>query len=185
MKISKEFIVTKGTAVIYPEYTEEGVLQSVAMEGNVLKRVNQKPTEVIDRNLRYYGSSLRGAKDSTKVILGDVFMSPVVINELLNIFFFPSKSPHKPDCIWFALYHIRSYIEIDAKRTCVTFINGAKFKVDVSYYSFNSRYQTACKYKNLIDGRTNQLMINEMNHSATYLIMKDRSNRNFGVKEEE
>lgn len=185
MKMSKDYIITKGTAVIYPEFTEEGVLQSVAMEGNVLQRVSKKPMDIVDENLRYYGSSLRGAKDSTKIVLGEVFMSPVVINELLNIFFFPSKSPNQPDCIWFALYHIRSYIEIDAKRTCITFINGAKLKVDISYNSFNNRYKNACKFKNLIDGRTNQLMINEMSHSATYLITKDRSNRNFGVKEEE
>ncbi|MEK4023667.1 competence protein ComK [Mammaliicoccus sciuri] len=184
MKITTDYVVNKGTSVIYPDYTDEGKLQSVVMENSELYKVDQKPTTLIDHNLRYYGSSLRGANESSRLILGNVMMSPVVINELLNLFFFPSKSPYKPDCIWFALYHIQDYIGISKKRTSVRFINGARILVDLSYSSFNSRYEKACKHKKEIEGRTNQLLIYESNRTATYLISKDSRNRNYGVVEE-
>ncbi|WP_153730419.1 competence protein ComK [Sporosarcina obsidiansis] len=185
MKTTTDYVMNKGTSVIFPEYNEDGKLQSVVVENNRLYRVDQKPTTLVDQNLRYYGSSLRGAKDGTRMILGNVMMSPVVINERLNLYWFPSKSPYRDDCVWFALQHIKDYKAIGNKKTSITLLNGTKFMLDLSSYSFEERFNNACRLKTLIEGRTIQLMVCESEQAASYLISKDRCDRNYEVLERE
>lgn len=182
MKLVTNFTITKATSVIYPDYTDEGVLQSVVMENVELISVEGKPTDVIDQNTRYHGSSLQGACEGSRVILGGKYsMLPIIVNEKLNLFYFPTTSPQRKDCVWFALHRIRSYHRF-GKRTFVLFENNATFIANITYESFDSKYERACKLKNWTDRRTELLMVCEQPQSATYLISIDTSDRNYSVK---
>ena len=48
-----------------------------------------RPTDLIDANLKYYGSSLKGASDGASMILGGKNMTPIIVNEKRGIYWFP------------------------------------------------------------------------------------------------
>ncbi|EGQ26807.1 competence transcription regulator (CTF) [Sporosarcina newyorkensis 2681] len=179
------FMMTKRTSIIYPEYTEDGELHAKVMENNILHSVALTPTRIIDLNLRFHGSSLRGAYDGSRTILDgpDLTMLPIIINEKLSMYWFPSKSPYKEDCVWFGLLSIKSYHRFREKQTRVVFENGALFILDSSYSSFDEKYKRACKLKTANDRRTDLLMVCETAESAEYLISLDREKRNYFVEE--
>lgn len=185
MKRKIRYVLNKEVSVIYPHYSDEGKLQSVVMEGNDLRLIDQSPAELIDDNLRFYGSSLRGAIDGTQMILGSVKMAPVMINPMLNLCYFPSKSPFHEECVWFAPSHIKRYLAIGKDRTSITFPNNAIFRVNISRYSFDGQYKKACMLRFLLDDRINQQVIYKTNQMSSMFIMKNADERNYRVLDEE
>ncbi|PIC62937.1 competence protein [Sporosarcina sp. P13] len=184
MKRLKEAVITPGTSVIYPNYDEQGKLCAVVLRNGKLVRVGESPTNIVDLSLRNYGSSLRGAVDGTKMMLGEISMSPVVVSEVLNMYWFPSKSPSSDDCVWFALGHIYSYKSVDKDRTRVILRDGTSFMIYCSYYSFTQKYQRACMLKNRLEARTAQMKLEKPRHSISFVIFKDPKKPNYEVTEE-
>ena len=65
MKKKIEFRMTEETKMLLPFRVKgTGELHSIVLHINEFLRVPAPPYEIIDYNLRLYGSSLRGAKDS-------------------------------------------------------------------------------------------------------------------------
>ncbi|MDV6376956.1 competence protein ComK [Sporosarcina sp. GW1-11] len=184
MKRLKEAVITPSTSVIYPNYDGNGKLCAIVLRNGALVRVGVSPTNIVDLSLRYYGSSLRGAIDGAKTILGEISMSPVVVSEVLNLYWFPSKSPSSDDCVWFALAHIYTYKGVDKDRTRVILRDGTSFTIDSSYYSFTQKYQRACMLKNILESRATQMKLEQPRHSVSFVIYKDRKKRNYEVTEE-
>lgn len=183
MKVETNFMLTKATCMVYPTFNEVGKLQSMVMENKELIQVDFKPTDLLDQNIRYHGSSLRGAWEGSRVILGGRFaMIPVIVSEKLNMYWFPLYSPSRPDCAWFALQRIHSYHRLNKKQTRVLFDNGEYFIADISYTNFDGKYVRACRLKHAMDRRTESLMVCESPQSATYLISRDTSDRNYSVE---
>ena len=149
-----EFILNDETIVFYPQYDQFGNLLTGVMEKHGTFVVDMPSTDLIDYNLKYYGSSLKGASDGTKMILGEISMKPIVMNEKLGLYWFPSKSPSSEDCVWFALHHIKDYCSYGKKKTLVTFSNGSTIVVDISVTSFDKKVQRAYKLKGKVEGRT-------------------------------
>lgn len=154
MSLENKYVVKHETVLFLPKYNQYGNPSTVVMEESAPFEVSMHPKSLIDYNLKYYGSSLQGARDGAKAILGEVRMYPVVINEKLDIFWFPSKSVVSADCIWFALHHLRDYAAIDSKNTKVLLSNGSTVSIETSIYSFDKKVQRAYKLRGKIAGRT-------------------------------
>ena len=150
----REFILNEEVMLFFPEYDESGKLLTRVMEKSGTYLVDTNPSDLIDHNLKYYGSSLQGALDGTKMILGRIDMRPVVMNEKLSLYWFPSESPSSRNCIWFALHHIKDYNGIGKKKTLVTFSNESTIVIDSSFTSFDKKVQRAYKLKGRVEGRT-------------------------------
>lgn len=154
MKTTCEFNLNSETILIYPQFDHFGNLLTGVMEKNGTFLVDMCPSDLIDHNLKYYGSSLQGASDGTKMILGKIDMRPIVMNEKLGLYWFPSKSPSSKDCVWFALHHIKDYNKIGKKKTLVNFSNGSTIVIDISLTSFDKKVQRTYKLKGRVEGRT-------------------------------
>ena len=145
----KDFVVRQETMLFLPNFDQFGNLSTIVMETDLEFFVEKSPKTLMDACLRYYGSSLRGASDGAKSILGNVNMCPVLMNEKLELYWFPTKSPDKEDCVWFALHHVKCYEKAGLKETKVTLSNGVTVIVDVSLYTFKKKirlaYQLKCK----------------------------------------
>ncbi|WP_438315453.1 competence protein ComK [Sporosarcina sp. FA9] len=142
---SDSFLLDYGAKVLLPVHDETGTLFTTIRTGNREVRVKLGPTKLIDFNLGYFGSSLRGASDGARMILGKSNMNPVIFNERLAHCWFPSKSPYKEDCIWFALHQIKDYVEKCKHMTQVIFHDGSTFVVGVSRASFDAKVSKAYK----------------------------------------
>ena len=182
MRLPSEFVVTYETVLFFPKYDRLGKLFTVGLDNNGLFIVGMSPYELMDSNLKYYGSSLRGARDGARMILGEISMPPIVINDWLEIYWFPSCSPTRDDCVWFALHHIADYISVGKKKTLITFKNGSTFTVDISINSFEKRIQQAYKLKFKMEERTKGSFIRVAESVVKYHVNQGSKAVNYSTK---
>ena len=177
-----EFIMNYETIMFFPEYVENGNLHTRIFENHNIYQVDVRPTALIDANLKYYGSSLKGARDGASMILGGISMTPIVVNAISGIYWFPSKSPSSRNCVWFALHQIKHYEEIGEGQTLITFYNESTLKLGVSYYSFDKKVKNAFKLKGEIEGRTHEIPLRQIAETKViYHFNKNNHSLNYGV----
>lgn len=159
----KDFVVRRETMLFLPKFDQFGNLSTVVMETNLEFCVEKSPKALMDACLRYYGSSLRGASDGAKSILGKIRMCPVLMNEKLELYWFSTKSPSKECCVWLALHHVKCFESAGLKETKVTLSNGVTVIVDVSLYTFKKKIRLAYELKCKMEERSklNSTMIFE------------------------
>ncbi|MGN7385483.1 competence protein ComK [Sporosarcina sp. SAFN-015] len=177
MEMKEKYIVNDKTSIILPEFDENGNLLSVVMEETDMFKVNIEPTDLIDFSLRRYGSSLRGARDGARTLLGEISMPPIVLNLSKSVYWFPSMSPDKKDCVWLAANHVKEYEAIDKKQMKVVLNHGSEVILDWSQYSFEKRYLRAFMLKHKIEGQTPYGAVSES--KAGYFIRKKGKDRNY------
>lgn len=159
MHFKGDYIMNSETMLYIPEYDSCGKLCTRVMERNSEYVSTLTPTQLMDFNLRYFGSSLRGAFDGSKMILGKLNKNPIIVHERFNILWFPSKSHLHPECFWFAVHHIEDYFAVDKRRTKVIFINGKDVIVDVSIKAFEYRIQRSYLLKYRLEKRIKSMLI--------------------------
>ncbi|MFD1926899.1 competence protein ComK [Sporosarcina siberiensis] len=165
MNRSGTYVIKRETMYFNPKHDKHGYLYTHIVETDRVLKIALSPTELIDQNLRYFGSSFKGASQGSRAILGNVTMCPIVANEKLDFYWFPTKSPTSPNCIWFALHHIDRHESICKKKTKVFLSNGTTLDIELSAYSFERKIQRAYKLKYKIEERTrlNSVFVNESN----------------------
>ena len=179
----KDYIVRKETMLFLPKFDHFGNLFTVVIENDLEFYVEMSPKVLMDACLGYYGSSLRGASDGAKTILGNIRMCPVLMNGVLELYWFPTKSQDKEDCVWFALHHVKSYERAGVKETKITLSNGVTAIVDVSLYTFKKKIQLAYQLKCKIEERSklNSIMIVES--KSRHHIRKKNGRMNYEKEE--
>ncbi len=115
---------------------------SKVIEVNGTYLVNLKSTEIIDNSCKYFGSSLLGRLEGTKNLIGVNYKSPVIIEEDLNIVFFPTSSPRFDNCYWVALNNIKNY-EKFSKSSRIIFKNNFIVNLSISYESLQNQIYRA------------------------------------------
>ncbi len=170
-----------------PKYDEYGNCNTIVMESNNTVEALSSPTELVDFSLRYYGSSLRGAGDGSRFVLGNITKYPVLMCERLDLYWFPSKSPKLRDCIWFALHHVQSYSAYDKTKTKVIFSNGSSILVEVSASAFETRIQRTYSLRYIIEERSKFtfFLANEPKERYHFRKQKDGLNYENGFSDKE
>ena len=163
MRSREMYLIDRGTVLFKPEYDGNGKLITVVMGANGPFRMSISPSKLIDQNLRYYGSSLQGALDGSRMILGEISMQPIVVNEKLDLYWFPSKSPTHVDCVWFALHNVAEYEAFSKTKTLVFLTDGSSIIIEVSEWSFDKRIQRAYKLRCKMEVRSELRMLKESN----------------------
>ena len=177
----KTYILRSTTCLIIPKYDEHGHLYSCVLEGRQFVEVDLSPTELIDWNLKHFGSSFIGAMQGMRNLLRRANMMPVMINQEHGICWFPSRSPQHPDCVWFALRHVEHHESTEPKKTKVLLANNYAINIDMSVQSFERRlyYSYMTKYK--MEYRTQQIIAQPLLEEPIIMIVKE-SGRNYVVK---
>lgn len=98
-----------------------------------------KPLDIIKKSCEYFGSDYEGRKNGTRQLMGITHKSPIAIDPTNRIFFFPTTSPNRPECIWISNEHIDTYDRISPQETLITFHNKHSYKFPVSYSSINNQ----------------------------------------------
>ncbi|PIC95238.1 hypothetical protein CSV69_12755 [Sporosarcina sp. P26b] len=177
-------IITPGTSLVYPYYNDEGKLCAVLLKDSDFVLVDTSPTAVVDLSMQYFGTSLRGGIEGGKALMGRIHMTPVMVSESLDMYWFPSHSPSSNDCVWFSLAHVLTFLPIDKNHTKVIFRDGNVFTVNCSYSSFQSRYQRTCMLKNGLVARFTQMALGVKKGHKTFLIRKKHQRGNYEITDE-
>jgi competence protein ComK len=152
-----EYIINAETIMILPDYNENGFLHALLCKGGQYTKVDISPYNLIDINLRYRGSSLRGAMDGSLEVFESGKMNPIVLDKEQGLIFFPSTALTREDCVWFNLKHIVDFTAIDKKRTRVNLSNGSAITINISKWTFGKKLNKAYELQYKMQERTKGL----------------------------
>lgn len=176
-------IVDENTMAFIPTFDGTGIIKTSILEVDSLKECHLNPLELVDRNLMLFGSSLKGASEGTRYILGKVNMYPVIMNLKHLLVWFPTMSPKKNDCVWLALDHIKSYKKHNNQSTEIQFTNGSSLNLQISYRTFEKRMHRAYTLKFKLEYHAKFLLIpNSIKRNfQQYEIVKEADGVNYKI----
>lgn len=142
MHILENHIIKKKTILLAGEYAHQGMHCTRVMEERTILLVGQPPKRAINDSLKYIGSSLKGATESARFLLGIRKLCPIMVNPSLDICLFPVHSPDFEFNIWFNPEHI---LRVVAKkcRSLIYLSNGLYIEVDLKLPLLNTRIHNA------------------------------------------
>jgi competence protein ComK len=100
-----------------------------------------KPLDIIRKSCEYYGSDYEGRRNGTKQLVGYAHKIPIAIDPTNRIFFFPTTSPNRQECIWISHEHVKDYDRVNPQETLILFNNNQSFKFPVSCSSIISQLE--------------------------------------------
>lgn len=128
---------------IFPFQTE-GQLYAKVLEEEREIYVALSPIRIIENSCKFYCSSFEGRKQGTKTVTGFTHKPPIVIDQINDIFFFPTASPNNENCIWVSLHYSYEYKSTPSGNTYLMFPNNSTVEFPVSKASFETQvYRTS------------------------------------------
>lgn len=146
----KNYFINENTILLTGIYGHHGHLQTLVIETGKTFRVNNATEQILNKSLNKMGTTLRGAMDYAKANLGNMNMCPIKMNSQMGLYLFPSKSPKRPDCVWFSLIHVKGAMALGKNKTKVLLSHGHSIVVDSTLTSFKSKYHRALKLRKII-----------------------------------
>ncbi|SFA79665.1 MULTISPECIES: competence protein ComK [unclassified Bacillus (in: firmicutes)] len=98
-----------------------------------------KPLDIIENSCEYFGATFKGKKEGSTLLTGVTHKVPIVIDSMNHLYFFPTTSPNRPDCIWIAHDHVISHQRHNPTETLVVFQNKKSYIFPISYNSFENQ----------------------------------------------
>ncbi|MBT2684310.1 competence protein ComK [Bacillus sp. ISL-37] len=134
----EEYEINPFTMIIIPEeYGSRVYSRVIELEEEYLSPF--RPIDIIKKSCKYFGSSYEGRKEGTKQLTGITHKTPIIVDPISSIYFMPTSSPTKPDCIWVSHEHVVFHKKVDAHSTQVTFRNKKSMILPVSHHSFENQ----------------------------------------------
>lgn len=134
----EEYEVNPYTMFIIPsEYGSKVYSQIYELEDDFLSPF--KPLDIIKKSCEYFSSSFDGRKEGTKRLIGITHKVPIVIDPTNYIYFFPTTSPSRTECIWISHEHVVNYRRVAPRQTQVSFQNKQSYVFPISYSSFENQ----------------------------------------------
>lgn len=101
--------------------------------------INKSPLEIIDHSCKYFGSSYKGRYDGANAVLGYGYKTPIYIEEVSNIIFFPTESAKSNTCCWISYSQIEKIYSIN-DNACIKFYNGYELFIDISMFCLKNQF---------------------------------------------
>lgn len=142
-QLVEEYEITPYTIAILPvNYGSKVYSRIIELEAEFISPF--KPIEIINKSCEYFGASYEGRKHGTKQLIGITHKAPIAVDPSNSIFFFPTISPLRPQCIWLSHDHVVSFSRIDQQHTTIVFRNKQMITIHMSSSSFeNQLHRTA------------------------------------------
>lgn len=132
MKQIEEYEVNSCTMFLRPvNYGSKVFTRGFEVEDEFLSPL--KPLDVIKRSCDYFGCDYESRKRGTRQLVGYNRKIPIAIEPANHIFFFPTTSPSRPECIWISHDHVEKYRRIAPQQTLITFQNKQTHILPVSF----------------------------------------------------
>ena len=135
-----DYKITTQTMAIFP-FLEKDTIISRILEVNRELFVSLSPQEILNLGCILYGSSYSGRKEASKHIADFQYKVPIIMDSSKGMYFFPTTSPSKDECIWISQSHVLNQEKQSKLGTLVTFVNGIKEVVPVSISSFKKQVE--------------------------------------------
>lgn len=148
--------VTPSTMAVIKQSDRKGSIASHVFEEDTDYIVNSSPTRIIEQACKFFGSSLKGRQEGTRDVSGINYKSPIAIDPLSGMYFFPTTSPSNSACSWIGHSHIE-HVYKAGKGTEIILKNGQRVLLDVSYGSIRNQVQRTAQFRYILDHRIKYL----------------------------
>ncbi|MFD1779833.1 competence protein ComK [Fredinandcohnia salidurans] len=147
-----EYEINPDTMAVLPiEIGKNTCSRVLEVEGEYV--VAMKPTEIVDRSCRYFGSSLKGRQEGTREIMGVTHKAPIIVEASNKIFLFPTASPTKQDCAWLSHNYVSDCRYSVNENTTVIFTNKQAIKLQISKGSFQNQLHRTAQLRTIVTNR--------------------------------
>ncbi|MCM3111966.1 competence protein ComK [Lederbergia lenta] len=154
MKLIQYYVINRKTFALIPTFDSYGHLFTRVIEGDTSFLVSMSPLQIIEESIIYFGNDYKGARVAAKQALGNIDMPPIKISGSLGIYWFPSMSPSRDECIWFCEDHIDDTIFLSRKKTKIILPLGHEIIMEGSKKHFDLKLHRARDYRKKIETRT-------------------------------
>jgi len=146
--MKENYEINSSTVAIIP--IEAQLSEVIELDNTFL--VNRSASEIIDDSCKYFGSSFVGRQEGTKNLIGVNYKSPIIIEESLELIFFPTASPRTLECMWISLNHIADYNR-NGLSSSINFKNLKKIELEISYGSLENQILRATRLESILRKR--------------------------------
>ncbi|WP_462408929.1 competence protein ComK [Neobacillus sp. Marseille-QA0830] len=128
----QDYEINSCTMFLFPvEYGSKIFSQIAEVEDEYVSPI--KPLDIVKRSCDYFGVDYESRKKGTRQLIGYSRKIPIVIEPSNQIFFFPTTSPNRPECIWISHEYVENYRRIGPHETLITFRNKSSHLFPVSF----------------------------------------------------
>ncbi|WP_026693014.1 competence protein ComK [Peribacillus kribbensis] len=159
MEEKNHYIINPDTVLIKSEFDSLGNHCSRVIQGRESFLVKEKPADILNNSMLYYGSNLPGGIQSTKSKLGNISMCPVVVCSQLNIYWFPLYSPKSEKCIWLAFTHVGRPEKLSPLKTRVNLRFGHSFELNMKISRFKAKHNQAAELRYITEERNQKGLV--------------------------
>ena len=136
-----KYEISKGTLAIVPEQEDK----SLVYEDDEKYIIEESPYKIMEDSCKYFGSTYKGRKESSKAILGADYKVPIIIEDTNNLIVFPTAAPKSDDCVWISLKRVKRIEKYDVYSTRIIFDNDREIIVPCSYRSLENQLSRASR----------------------------------------
>lgn len=108
----EKYRITKRTVAILPCFDMMKQSQIILEDGTDIS-TPLRPYQLLQLSCRQYNSSIEERIFIAKRVAGVKGKVPVVIEPTSGLVFFPTKSPKREDCEWYAWSHVREIVTVE------------------------------------------------------------------------
>lgn len=146
-----KYEISKGTLAIVPEKEDK----SLVYEDEDKYIIEECPYKIMEESCKYFGSTYKGRKESSKAILGADYKVPIIIEDTNNLIVFPTAAPKSDDCVWISLKRVKRIEKYDIYSTRIIFDNDREIIVPCSYRSLENQLSRASRLDVIMRKRIN------------------------------
>ena len=141
------YIIKENTLLIVPY----GKRMSKVYEYDCQYIVNKNSLNIIKESCLFYGCSFSGRKESCNYLLNIEMKTPILIDDKLNIIFFPTSSCVREDSIWISYQNLLKYTSYNDVSSTLLFYNNKQVNVGCKYRIIDNQYIKCIKLEKLIN----------------------------------
>ena len=145
------------TMAIIASRDKNGRLISYILDESAEYVSHLSPSKLIDTACMFFGSSLKGRQEGSRVISGLTHKVPISIDPTSGMYFLPTYSPTSPKCSWLSHSHIGDMKQLTEGNTEVLFINGKTVILDVSYGSLTNQVHRTAQFRYQLNSRLHHM----------------------------
>lgn len=146
-KLVEEYEINRYTQLIRPVVIGEKIYSEIfELQDEFI--APYRPTVIVDKSCKYFGSSFQGRVTGTKQLTNYNNKVPITIDPTYHILFMPTSSPSNPDCTWVSHEHVIDYKREESDSTRVLFRNHSIHIIPMSYSSFNTQIERTSHLRN-------------------------------------
>lgn len=175
----KDYEVNRKTMSILPVTIKNRKFSKV-METDGEYLVAMKPTDIVERSCRYFGSSLKGRQEGTRELMGVTHKAPIIVEATSMIYLFPTASPTKSDCAWISHTYVVKHSSDGSEKTVVTFSNDKSILLPISEGSFENQLYRTSHLRTIMSTRIDQreyrkqFVLSPPNYSQNNTLINDK-----------